>query len=52
MELLIMVDALKRSSAGRINLVMPYFGYARQARGVWLLVAHAPVVEDDGRPVG
>ena len=32
MELLIMVDALKRSSAGHINLVMPYFGYARQDR--------------------
>ncbi len=31
-QLLIMIDALKRSSAGHINLVMPYFGYARQDR--------------------
>ncbi|WP_297814154.1 ribose-phosphate pyrophosphokinase [uncultured Helicobacter sp.] len=32
MELLIMVDALKRSSAKSINIIMPYFGYARQDR--------------------
>lgn len=32
MELLIMVDALKRSSASSINVIMPYFGYARQDR--------------------
>jgi len=40
MDLLIMIDAMKRSSAGRITAVMPYFGYARQDRKA---KAHDPI---------
>ena len=32
MELLIMIDAVKRASARTVNIVLPYYGYARQAR--------------------
>jgi ribose-phosphate pyrophosphokinase len=40
MEVLVCIDALKRASAGEINVIMPYYGYARQDRKA---DAHQPI---------
>lgn len=52
-ELLLMIDALKRSSAGRINVIIPYFGYGRQEKqGVAREPISAKVVADVLTTVG
>jgi ribose-phosphate pyrophosphokinase len=52
-ELLLMVDALKRSSVGRVNVIIPYFGYGRQEKqGVAREPISAKVVADVLTTVG
>lgn len=52
-ELLLMIDALKRSSVGRINVIIPYFGYGRQEKqGIFREPISAKVVADVLTTVG
>ncbi len=52
-ELLLMIDALKRSSVGRINVIIPYFGYGRQEKqGISREPISAKVVADVLTTVG
>ncbi|MCT8570999.1 ribose-phosphate pyrophosphokinase [Glaesserella parasuis] len=51
MELIVMVDALRRASAGRITAVIPYFGYARRVRSARVPIT-AKVVADFLSSVG